>query len=47
MYDGQFIHLHHKYGLLSSSLPLMWYVPNSWQSLKGLLQWKSFVMTMT
>lgn len=34
MCDGQFIHLHHKYGLLSSSLPLIWYVPNSWQSLK-------------
>lgn len=30
----------------SSSLPLMC-VPNSWQRLKGLLQWKSFVMTMT
>lgn len=30
----KFIDLHHKYGLLSSSLPLMWYVPNSWQSLK-------------
>lgn len=43
----KFIDLHHKYGLLSSSLPLMWYVPNSWQSLKSLLQWKSFVMTMT